>query len=195
MKQRSRKRLLWYFSVLTLVGASAWVAFAIGGAISVLSVNTVSTATSQYRWEPSSADTGGWLTSYHDLPAPRGQVNFDQIHAYTTSWNGGSWSAPVEHRGNGNPMLDQFTYWDAFHSKYTHVALDVGNSVGWHSVYIASSTDGNSWSPTTLVPGFAGSAFTNTSWDFPSVAVDNNGRNSSGSFKAHTWKRRILDRI
>jgi len=85
------------------------IALASNGSISVISTNRVSAAVNQYRWEPSSADTGGWTMSWHDIGTSRGTFPQDGVKAYTSVWNG-SWAVPFEHRANGNPMLDQLPY-------------------------------------------------------------------------------------
>ena len=76
-------------------------------------------------------------------------------------------------------MIDQSIYWDTYRSRYTHVALDY--NVGWNSAYVSWSTDGNSWTTPTMV--LAGDPPSNTTWDFPSVAADNNGRMVVGASK------------
>lgn len=51
-------------------------------------LNESSSAVNQYRWEPSSADTGGWTMSWHDIGFTRGPIFEDATKAYTSVWNG-----------------------------------------------------------------------------------------------------------
>lgn len=64
--------------------------------------------------------------SWHDIGTTRGPIFMDATKAYTSVWNG-SWATPFEHRANGNPMMDQYLYWDAVHARWSHVALDYGS--------------------------------------------------------------------
>ena len=128
--------------------------------------------------------------SWHDIGASRGQVTQSNVHAYTSVWNGG-WAAGAEHRANGNPMIDQYLYWDATRARYSHVALDY--NVGWNSAYLSWSTNGNTWTGPMLcgtaatsgqrATGLAADLYVNISWDFPSVAVNSTGRIVAGASK------------
>jgi hypothetical protein len=170
------------------------IALASNGSISVMPPNQVSSTANQYRWEPSSADTGGWTMNWHDIGTTRGPIFLDATKAYTSVWNGGWAAGRFEHRANGNTMMDQYLYWDAVHARWSHVALDYGSQVGsWHSVYHSWSTNGSTWTGPTLcgtaatqnqrATGLAADLYVNISWDFPSVAVSSTGRIVAGASK------------
>jgi hypothetical protein len=160
------------------------IAVASNGSISVTSTNRVSSAVNQYRWEPSSADTGGWTMSWHDIGTTRGPIFMDATKAYTSVWNG-SWATPFEHRANGNPMMDQYLYWDAVHARWSHVALDYGSQASCiRSITRGPPTEVAGVAPTLCgtpatqnqrATGLAADLYVNISWDFPSVAVASSG--------------------
>lgn len=167
--------------------AVAIAALASNGTISfVIPLTRVNSTTQQYRWEPSSTDTGGWVTSWHELGTTRnGTLDPSIVRAYTSVWNGSSWSSAVLHSAAGNPMLDQFLGWDASRSRYSLTALDY--NVVWNSVYLSWSSDGNAWTgpilcgtigtQSTPATGLAADMYRNVSYDFPSVAVNSSGTN------------------
>jgi hypothetical protein len=173
--------------LLVLVSIAA-VCLAGGGAITLSSINTVPSVAPNYRWEPSSADTGGWLISWHDVPAPRGNVNVSAVHAYTSFWSN-PWASPVEHRTpagsnhyNNLPLMDSYLYWDPFRSKYLLAALDYGGLA--NSLWVQYSADslGATWS--TMNIAMLGQLSGPISWDFPSASVNpTNGRLVVGASK------------
>jgi len=181
---------------LTMNGpASITATFSSQGAIALQSLNQVSNSgispISSYRWEPSSADSGGWISSWHDVGTVRGSPDYGNTHAYTSMWSGSTWSAPTEHRtpsgvpagqscgfppASNSQIMDTYTYWDAWRMRYALVAVDyggVGNSA-W--VQYSSDSTGLTWNPMTLA--MEGCLAGPVQWDFPSVAVSSAGSNA-----------------
>jgi len=155
-------------------------------AITVGSTNTVSnsindpTSVASYRWEPSSAYGGAWISSWHDVGTVRGNPNVNVTHAYTSAWVGNAWSAALEHRtpDYNLPIMDTYTYWDTTRGR--HVLAAVEYEPPGRSIWVQYSVDatGTSWSP--MVKAMAGSPQQNPpasimiNWDFPSIAVNTN---------------------
>lgn len=170
----------WFVAASIVAAMGVQTASADNGQIYLNSTNPVSTSPASYRWEPSTADTGGWLMSWDDLGSTRGAVDLNALHAYTSYWTG-VWTGAIEHRTppgsncfNNQPLIDTYTYWDSYRGQYALVALDECFA---HSVWVQYSTDaqGASWNSMTMA--LAGQLAGPTSWDFPSIAVDpNSGR-------------------
>lgn len=146
------------------------------GTIVILSTNVVDAddpIMSHWHFEPSSADTGNWVTSWHEIVTQVAGVPSD-VHGYTRAWNGSSWQNEVEHSpGDGGHCIDTYLNFDAFRNRFVLVCLQWG---GWPSLYYRYSTNsqGTAWGSWKLV--LAGDPPTNIRWDYPSIAVNSSGR-------------------
>ena len=140
----------------------------------------------KYRYEPSTAAGGTWLTSWHDIAetaagqSPTGEA----VGVFTSAWTGTGWSAPIEHRTPTNSMLDAYTGWNPKQSKFMLVALGfpgLGSSIWFRS---STNYTGLDWEPMTVA--LQGTFMNgNVAWDFPSVAVNaNSGRIVVGASKS-----------
>ena len=191
-----------YVSAAQLGAATEWTAIGtrpLGSAISNVGISLesknqvsnsqISPTIQSYRWEPSTArGSSSWLSSWHDIGTNRGSFNESDAHAYTSVWSGSGWSAPLEHRtppmpssptvifGWNLPVMDTYTYWDSYRSKFWLTAVDYSNFV--NSPWVQQSTDsvGLIWAP--MVRVMTASLFSPVIlYDFPSMAVSgNNGR-------------------
>jgi len=125
-------------------------------------------------WEPTSAVGTTWATGWRDWTS--GQV-------LVSTWSGG-WRTPV---AIATSASDLYLAWDGVHQRFVYVYLS-----GAGSIYFGYSINGDPlycdpsqktcWS--TPVQLFSG-----TTWDYPSVGVDNSGRVIVGAVGAGFWTR------
>lgn len=118
-----------------------------------LSTNVVDPAGTRWHFEPNSADTGYWLTSWHEIVSTTMPGRIDNAYAYTRVWNGASWQNETEHNPGSLHCIDTYLNFDAFRNRFVLVCLDF--PIGWHSVYYRYSTNpqGTSWGPWKLACG------------------------------------------
>jgi len=163
--------------VISVLGTVA-LALAGGGFISLISTNRVSADYSDHRWEPSSANTGNWTTSWNDLGG------LSNIRGFTSAWDSGTsrWLAQIEHRTPDNfPTGDLNLGWDGSRTRNVLTMLDLSSLPSIWYTYSLNSL-GTSWR-TPLIRALASDPSTFTWWDFPSIAVGAQGRIVIGASK------------
>jgi hypothetical protein len=145
------------------------VAIAGGGFVQLISNNQVSATYMDHRWEPSSSDSGNWVTSWNDLGG------LSNIRGLTSAWTGTIWASQIEHQAPGGlPIGDLNLGWDPQRWRHVLAMIDLGALPSVWYKYSLGST-GAVWSSTAIqaMPSFPGSGIW---WDFPSIAINGNGR-------------------
>ncbi|MCC6394728.1 MAG: hypothetical protein IT167_29305 [Bryobacterales bacterium] len=132
----------------------------------------------QYVWEPAVARGGtNWVAVW-------AQVGSTAVTLYSSYFNTGShtWSLPAALPISGSILADPSLAWDATRNRYVLSALQVPQSGGPANVYFGFSNDsvGGSWT-FSAIPAFQSNS--QSSWDYPSIAVDGQGRIAVGAVR------------
>ncbi len=132
----------------------------------------------QYVWEPVIAKGGSnWVAVWS-------QAQSNSTALYSSYFNTGShtWSSPAIFAISGVFISDPGVAWDAARNRYVMCALQVPQSGGPANVYFGYSNDsqGSSWT-INLIPAFQSDPL--SSWDYPSISVDGQGRIAVGAVR------------
>jgi hypothetical protein len=157
---------------------SAGVLLASSGVINVISRNQVSheiinnQPVTAYRFEPSTAAGGTWVSSWAAYPVS----NPSAVTSYVGAWNGSSWQQPSVPLTppNAAQTWDVNLSWDSTRSRFVFALLDsIGNI--WYGY--STSASGTQWVfGNQNGSGVAQPVFPFARWDYPSIGVDSSGR-------------------